>query len=85
MSITDFSLKPVFDDADRVTTILAEARDITAQQTALRELDRSQAALRQRNQELDSFVYVVAHDLKAPLGAVANLSEWIEDDLEGSL
>ncbi|WP_373539305.1 PAS domain S-box protein [Chamaesiphon sp.] len=57
--------------------------DITAQQTALRELDKSQAALTERNRELDSFVHVVAHDLKAPLRGITNLSQWIEDDLEG--
>jgi PAS domain S-box-containing protein len=46
---------------------------------------QTQADLEQRNQELDSFVYVVSHDLKAPLRGIANLSEWIEEDLEGSL
>ncbi len=46
---------------------------------------QAQADLEQRNQELDSFVYIVSHDLKAPLRAIANLSGWIEDDLEGSL
>lgn len=45
--------------------------------------DRKQmeAALADRNQELDSFVYVVSHDLKAPLRAISNLSQWIEEDL----
>ncbi|PSF39479.1 PAS domain-containing sensor histidine kinase [Aphanothece hegewaldii CCALA 016] len=41
--------------------------------------------LRKRNQELDQFAYIVSHDLKAPLRAIANLSEWIEDDLDGQL
>ena len=53
-------------------------RDITDRQ-------HTQAQLEQRNQELDSFVHIVSHDLKAPLRAVANLSKWIEEDLEDTL
>jgi PAS domain S-box-containing protein len=49
------------------------------------ERQQTQANLEQRNQELDSFVHIVSHDLKAPLRAVSNLSQWIEEDLEGSL
>jgi PAS domain S-box-containing protein len=74
----DFTLQPVFDETGRVVTILAEGHDIT-------DRKQTQAALEQRNQELDSFAYIVSHDLKAPLRAVANLSEWIEEDLAGSL
>jgi PAS domain S-box-containing protein len=49
------------------------------------ERKQTQSDLEARNQELDSFVHIVSHDLKAPLRAVANLSSWIEEDLEGSL
>jgi signal transduction histidine kinase len=65
----------------------AVARPSYAVLAAIDITDRkqAQAALEQRNQELDSFVYIVSHDLKAPLRSIANLSEWIEEDLEGSL
>ena len=46
---------------------------------------KAQVVLEERNQELKRFAHVVSHDLKAPLRAVSNLSQWIEDDLEGTL
>lgn len=44
-------------------------------------LAQTATILEKRNQELDQFAYVVSHDLKAPLRAIANLAEWIEEDL----
>jgi PAS domain S-box-containing protein len=63
----------------------AIGHDITEQQAALRERKEIQAALEERNQELNSFVYTVSHDLKAPLRAISNLSMWIEEDCQGTL
>lgn len=45
------------------------------------ELTEATAILQERNQELDQFVYIVSHDLKAPLRAISNLSQWIADDI----
>jgi PAS domain S-box-containing protein len=56
-----------------------------ALQEQTRELTRIAALVKQRNQELDQFAHIVSHDLKAPLRAIANLSSWIEDDLEGQV
>jgi len=36
-------------------------------------------------QELESFAYAISHDLKAPLRAVDNLSQWIAEDLGNDL
>ena len=44
-------------------------------------LTQTTAQLRKRNSELDQFAYVASHDLKAPLRAIANISQWLEDDL----
>jgi light-regulated signal transduction histidine kinase (bacteriophytochrome) len=37
--------------------------------------------LNKLKKDFEEFVYIVSHDLKAPLRAVKNLSEWIEEDL----
>jgi len=64
-------------------------KQILSREEELAETNRILAvanlALADRNQELDQFTYVVSHDLKAPLRAIANLSEWIEEDLDDAL
>jgi PAS domain S-box-containing protein len=49
------------------------------------ERKKTLATLEERNQELNSFVHIVSHDLKAPLRGITNLSQWIEEDLEERL
>lgn len=41
--------------------------------------------LEKSNKELDQFAYIVSHDLKAPLRAISNLSQWLMDDLGAAL
>jgi PAS domain S-box-containing protein len=48
-------------------------------------LGQTTTMLQKRNQELDQFAYVASHDLKAPLRAIASLSEWLEEDLKEQL
>lgn len=67
----------------------AELRRARAQIAALEQLleVHEQASieqatrLEQSNRDLDQFAYVASHDLKAPLRGIANLAEWLEEDL----
>lgn len=38
--------------------------------------------MKQSNEELERFAFIAAHDLKSPLRAVDNISQWLEEDLE---
>ena len=68
--------------------IMAHAVDVTQQVRARREIEekadelqRLTRELERSNKELDQFAYVASHDLKAPLRGIANLAQWIEEDL----
>jgi PAS domain S-box-containing protein len=88
----EISVNNIALDDDRIVII----RDITDRQQAAAKLrakavqmldlneslTASNQSLLQINHELDQFAYITSHDLKAPLRAIASLSEWIEEDLD---
>jgi PAS domain S-box-containing protein len=62
---------------------LRQRADERARMAAI--LAQTTSILENRNTELDQFAYIVSHDLKAPLRAIANLSGWIEEDIGAHL
>ncbi|MEM1280019.1 MAG: PAS domain S-box protein [Cyanobacteria bacterium P01_H01_bin.152] len=87
------------DDQNQIVAFIAVIEDIRQLKQTTAELRRraeeleqvnsllavTNALLDSRNSELDQFAYVASHDLKAPLRAIANLSEWLEEDLGNNL
>ena len=72
-------------DIDGDQTFTGVLRDITHRKQQEAEREQLIKALARSNQELDQFAYVASHDLKAPLRGIANLSQWIEEDLGNTL
>ena len=92
----DGNLVPVIMGYDLVATERGEMVAILLDLIPFKEAERQMQSLNgtltkvsqllaKKNQELERFAYVVSHDLKAPLRAIANLSQWLEEDLEENL
>ncbi|HET7604117.1 MAG TPA: ATP-binding protein [Gemmatimonadales bacterium] len=52
---------------------------------SLQETQAARQAAESALADLDQFAYVASHDLKAPLRGIANLTQWIQEDLAGGL
>jgi PAS domain S-box-containing protein len=84
----NFVYHPLADARGEVRGIMIHAVEVTDQVVARKEVElkaeellRLTHALEQSNRELDQFAYVASHDLKAPLRGIANLTQWIQEDL----
>lgn len=80
----EYLTSPIIDEGQHRGAVVAFA-DISARKRQVAEREQLIKALARSNQELDQFAYVASHDLKAPLRGIANLSQWIEEDLGESL
>jgi signal transduction histidine kinase len=79
------ALKLAAIDSDRQAHQTSLRRALADLAQALRDRDRVQTDLERSNRDLDEFAYAASHDLRAPLRGIANLAQWLEEDLGSEL
>lgn len=62
--------------------VLAAIADISERVAASLRLAEHRTELERSNKDLETFAYVASHDLKSPLRGIAQLANWIEEDLQ---
>ncbi|MGB0905120.1 MAG: sensor histidine kinase, partial [Mangrovicoccus sp.] len=60
-------------------------RDVSERKFIEREVLQLVENLERSNKDLEDFAYVASHDLKAPLRAIKQIAEWLEEDLSDKL
>ena len=72
-------------DNPAITGFVMNVRDITERKRAEEERTRLLADLEAKNRELESFVYTISHDLKAPLVSLNGFSSVLQKKYESQL
>jgi signal transduction histidine kinase len=74
-------IHPLKEADGTVYGLMSHAVDVTEHVRVRKQLADLALTLERTNRELDSFAYAASHDLRAPLRGIANLAQWIEEDL----
>ncbi len=76
----DYIFKPI--NPDILRSKVKVYLDLYVQREQIMALN---TGLKQSNEELERFAYICSHDLKTPLRAIHNISDWIEEDMGDAL
>tara|TARA_B110000858_G_scaffold198281_1_gene263709 strand:- start:12804 stop:14459 length:1656 start_codon:yes stop_codon:yes gene_type:complete len=68
-----------------VVAIWITALALYSRKVSEERLETSQLALQNSIKEVEQFTYIASHDLRAPLRAIDNLTQWLEEDLNDVL
>ena len=79
------SITPISDNEKNSRKFIFIMSDVNERKKAEIQLNEYLSDLEKTNKELDKFAYIVSHDLKAPLRAIGNLTDWITQDSADSL
>ncbi len=79
------SATPLSDNSGAVIGAIVNLADITAKIRLEHQLKESREGLRESNRELNEYAYALTHNLKAPFRAVQNYTEFLSEDLGGTL
>ncbi|WP_342620166.1 PAS domain-containing sensor histidine kinase [Rhodoferax sp. GW822-FHT02A01] len=63
---------------------LMDGRQVLATIVDITERKKSELRVLRANEGLEQFVYVASHDLRSPLRGIADLLEWIKEDIEST-
>lgn len=80
-SLTVFLNAALVDADDPDGDVTFTVTDITLRKAQEQALLQRTDDLERSNRELATFAYVASHDLRSPLRGIAQLSEWIEEDM----
>ena len=85
MHLLSITRTPKIDDKGDVEYIICATEDITERKREERARERLLSRLDAKNKELESFVFTISHDLKAPLVSMSGFSSLLKKEFQDPL